>query len=110
MVSVGYDRIRFLKPVYFGDLTQIRLLRGSLTQKQFADLVEIGYLAQLLGNPDLVVIVFHGRQGLARDLHVLVVIHREVLAVAGTGAQRRHTQHVGNVLKLLPIPGEDHGA
>ena len=51
-----------------------------------------------------------GFERLAGDRHVLVVVHREVLAVAGTRAQRRHAQHVGDELEALAVPGEDHGA
>jgi len=51
-----------------------------------------------------------GRECRARNLDVLVVIYRKILPVARTRAQRRHTQHVGDELKSLAVPREDHRA
>jgi hypothetical protein len=46
------------------------------------DLVQIGHLGQLLGQPARIVAVArHERR--TRDLDVLVVVHREEAAVAG---------------------------
>ena len=73
------------------------------------DLVEVGDLAQLFGDAHFV-----GAVALAEDFagdgDVLVVVHREVAAVAGARAERRDTEHVGDELEALAVPGEDHGA
>ena len=62
------------------------------------NLIEVGNLAQFLGDADFVCAVAR-LQRLAGNRDVLVVIHGEVLAVARTGAQRRDAQHVGDELE-----------
>jgi len=52
----------------------------------------------------------HRRERLSRNLHILVVIHRKVISVAGTRPQRRDAQNVDDELKLAAVPGENHGA
>ena len=49
-------------------------------------------------------------QGVARNLHVLVVIDREVRAVARARAERRDAEHVGDELIPAAVPREDHRA
>ena len=72
-------------------------------------LIDIGDLAQLFGDADAVFAI-HGHERFAGDLNVLVVIDREVLAVAGTRAERSDAQHVRDVLELAAIPGPDDRA
>jgi hypothetical protein len=64
-------------------------------------LIEIGNFAQFLGDADFVAPV-HRLQRLARNLHVFVVIHREITAIARSRAQRRYAEHVRNEAELLP--------
>jgi len=78
-----------------------------MIQCQQSNLIEVRNLSQLLGHADLVLAIAH-LQGIARDRHVLVVVHREIPAVARTRAERRHAQYIGNKLKALPVPCEDH--
>ena len=80
-----------------------------MIQRQQANLIEVGDLAQFLGDTDLV-FPAPRLQRFAGNGDVLVVIHREVLSVAGAGAQRRDTQDVGDELEAFSVPGEDHGA
>ena len=75
---------RALELVVGKDFDALGMVHG-----QEVDLVEVGHLPQLLGDPHLVVAV--GRdERLAGDLDVLVVIDREVVAVAGGGTGLGH--------------------
>ena len=73
------------------------------------DLIEIRYLAQFLGDVNFIAAV-SGLQRGARNLHVLVVIHREVTSIAIASAERSHSQDIGDELELAPVPGPDHRA
>src|SRR5437763_850277 len=59
------------------------------------DLVEIGDLAQLLGDPE-VVLTIDGSKRRSGDGYVLLVIHGEIAALAIACAQWRYTQDVGD--------------
>ena len=72
-------------------------------------LVEIRDFAQFLRDTHFVLPV-HRLQCLARNLHVFVVIHRKIAAIARGRAQRRHAEHVGDESEFGSIPREDHGA
>ena len=95
---------RTLELVVDEDLGRARMIDGDQ-----ADLVQVGDLAQLLDDADLVLAVTR-HQRLAGDLDDLVVIDREVLTVACRRAERRDPEHVGDELVLLAVPGVDHRA
>ena len=81
-----------------------------MIDREQLDLIEIRNLAQFLGHADLVTSV-HFFQSAAPGIgHVLVVIHREVPSIAIARAQRSHAQNVRDELKLVAVPGPDHGA
>ena len=71
------------------------------------DLIEVRHFAQLLGDSHLVGSVFRFER-LAGDLHVLIVVDREVRTVTRARAKRRDAQDVGDELKPAAVPREDH--
>src|SRR5437016_4523976 len=84
-------------------------LAGAMVHGYQLDFVEIRDLAQLLSDPDLIMIVLL-LQRTAGNLNVFLVVDREVLAIAVAGPQWRYAQHVGDELERASIPGKDHGA
>ncbi len=74
-----------------------------------ADAVEVGHLAQLLGELQLVDAVPRGEL-LAAHQHVLVVVGRYQHARRHGQAQRRDAEHVGDELVALAVPGVEERA
>ena len=71
-------------------------------------LIEVGHLAQLLGNADIVQAAGSGQRATGNG-DELVVIHGEVTALAVAGAERGYAQHVRDELHIAAVPRPDHG-
>ncbi len=83
------------------------LRTGRMIDRQQLNLIDVRDLAELLSDPDIVLPVDH-RERLPGNRHVLIMIHREVRALAVARAQRRDAQHVGDELHFASVPGPDH--
>src|ERR1039457_542498 len=121
IVALTVDRRHRVDPAVHSEQAELRerrrlklligydIDRRRMIQRDQLDLVDVGDLAQFLRDADFVLPVA-GLQPLGGDGDVLVVIHREILPIARTGAQWGYAQHVGDELETLAVPGEDHGA
>ena len=70
-------------------------------------LIDIGRLAQFLGQAHVEVTVAH-LQLVPPDRHVLVVIDREVNTSCQASPERRNAQHLADVFEFATVPGVDH--
>src|SRR5262245_41966319 len=93
---------RALKLVVREHLDHIRVVH-----RYQPDRIEVRYLTEFFSDSYVVPAVY-GHQRCPINLHVLVMIHREVLPVASAGPERRDAQYVGDKLEGLPVPGENH--
>jgi hypothetical protein len=68
-----------------------------------------GHFAQLFGDAKVVAAIARHQRG-GWNLHVLVMIHGKIAAIARARAERRHGEHVGEEFEAAPVPGENHRA